>query len=198
MSKIVNRIYNTYDEAVAVINALEAADISHNDISIVANDADKRHDPTHKNAAAKGAGTGAATGAVLGGGAGLLAGLGMLAIPGVGPVVAAGWLIAAAAGAAAGAGTGAAAGGVIGKLTEYEVSKEDVDLYMETIRRGGALVSVKTDDEHRRQVEDIMDHSAIDVAARRSAYKASEWATFDPKAPHYTPAQIETERAQYR
>jgi hypothetical protein len=199
MSKIVNRIYDTYDTAVSAINALEAGGISHNDISIVANNADKRHDPTHKDAAAKGAGAGAAAGAAIGGGAGLLAGLGMLAIPGVGPVVAAGWLIATAAGAAAGAGTGAAAGGVIGKLTEHEVSEEDAHVYMETIRRGGALVSVKTSDKNRDEVEEILDrHDSIDVASRRSAYEAKKWATFDPQAPHYTQAEIESERAQYR
>ena len=198
MSKIVNRVYATYEEAVGVINALEAAEISHNDISIVANNADDRYDPTHKDATAKGAGAGAATGAALGGGAGLLAGLGMLAIPGVGPVVAAGWLIATAAGAAAGAGTGAAAGGIIGKLTEYEVSKEDANVYMETIRRGGALVSVKANDDDRAKVENIMDHSSINLAARRSAYEATKWSAFDPQATQYTPAQIESERAQYR
>lgn len=179
MSKIVSRIYATYEEAVVVINTLEAADISHNNISIVANNAE-RDDPTHKDAAAKGAGAGAATGAALGGGAGLLAGPGMLAIPGVGPVVAAGWLIATAAGAAAGAGTGAAAGGIIGKLTEYEVSKEDANVYMETIRRGGALVSMKASDEDRTKVEEIMDHSAIDLEACRSAYQAGKWSAFDP------------------
>jgi len=199
MTKVVNKLYDTYADAVTAIEALEAANISHNDISIVANNVDKKSDPTHKDGTEKGAAGGAATGAALGGGAGLLAGLGMLAIPGVGPVVAAGWLVAAAAGAAAGAGAGAATGGIIGTLTEYEVSKEDANFYAEAIRRGSALVSVKTDDKNRATVQDILDRSRfIDPIARRSAYQTEQWAAFNPNAPVYTADQIEAERQQYR
>jgi len=199
MSKITNRVYNSYGEAVSIIRDLEAGGISKNDISIVANNVDAGHDPTDKDAVAKGAGGGAAAGAAIGGGAGLLAGLGMLAIPGVGPVVAAGWLVATAAGAAVGAGTGAAAGGIIGKLTEYEVSEDDAEVYVETIRRGGALVSVKTDDDNKSKVEKIMSRDGyVDVAKRGTAYRANDWKAYDSKAPTYTPDQIEAERAQYR
>ena len=74
--------------------------------------------------------------------AGLLAGLGLLAIPGLGPVVAAGWLAATAVGAAAGAATG----GVVGALTEAGVSREDADSYAEGVRRGGTLVSARVAD----------------------------------------------------
>ena len=182
----------------AAVYELEAADISHNDISIVANNVDKKNDPTDHNAASKGAGGGAAAGAVVGGGAGLLAGLGMLAIPGVGPVVAAGWLVATAAGAAVGAGAGAATGGIVGRLTEYNVSKKDAELYAEIIRRGGALVSVKADDKEVARVNDIFSKVPyIDPDARRSAYQASDWTTFDPAAPAYTTAEIAAERSRY-
>lgn len=199
MTKIVNKIYDNYSDAVAAIHALESAEISHNDISIVANNVDSKNDPTDKDATAKGAGGGAAAGAVAGGGAGLLAGLGMLAIPGVGPVVAAGWLVAAAAGAAVGATAGAATGGLIGKLTEYEVSKEDAELYAEAIRRGGALVSVKADDDEVAKVEDILARfKAVDPSLRRTQYSKTNWTAFDANAPAYTPAQIEAERALYR
>jgi hypothetical protein len=199
MSKIVTRLYDTYSEAVSVINALEAAEISHNDISIVANNVDDKNDPTHKDATGKGAGAGAAGLGAVGAGAGVLAGLGLMAIPGVGPVVAAGWLVSALAGAAVGAGAGAAAGGLLGKLREYEVSKEDSDLYLEAIRRGAALVSVKADDEDRAKVEAIMDeHQGINMTARGQAYRASEWRAFDANAPVYTPDQVEAERARYR
>src|SRR6185437_13482826 len=93
--------------------------------------------------AASGAGTGATTGAVLGGGAGLLAGLGMLAIPGVGPVVAAGWLVATLAGAGAGAAVGAAAGGLVGSLTAAGVPEREAHVYAEGVRRGSSLVTVR-------------------------------------------------------
>lgn len=199
MSKVINRLYNTYAEGVAVVRELEAAGINHNDISIVANAVDKKHDPTHKDAAAKGAGGGALAGGAAGAGAGLLAGLGMLAIPGVGPVVAAGWLVATAAGAAAGAGVGAAAGGVIGKLTEHDVSKKDAEVYCEAIRRGAALVSVKVSDDNYSEVETIMNRTTyIDPVARRQAYEANAWTGYNPNAPVYTPAQVEAERRLYQ
>src|SRR5579859_4525824 len=73
MSKVINHLYDSYGEAVAVIGELEAAGISHNDISIVANNVDKKNDPTHKDAAAKGAGSGAAGLGAVGAGAGVLA-----------------------------------------------------------------------------------------------------------------------------
>ena len=78
----------------------------------------------------------------IGGAAGLLAGLGLMAIPGVGPVVAAGWLVSTLTGAVAGGATG----GVIGALTQAGISKEDADVYAEGLRRGGAVVSARVAD----------------------------------------------------
>ena len=66
----------------------------------------------------------------------------MMAIPGVGPVVAAGWLVSTLAGAAA----GGVAGSVVGALTQAGVSKEDADIYAEGLRRGGAVVSARVPD----------------------------------------------------
>jgi hypothetical protein len=89
---------------------LEAAGIPHDDMSLVASNADSWHNghahshdgPNGESDTAEGAGKGAATGGLICGAGGLLAGLGMLAIPGVGPVVAAGWLAATAVGEIAG------------------------------------------------------------------------------------------------
>ena len=89
--------------------------------------------PTFAEDAGKGAGIGAAVGGV----GGLLTGLGLMAIPGVGPVVAAGWLAATAAGAVTGAAVGGAAGGIIGGLTDAGVSEDDAHVYAEGVRRGG-------------------------------------------------------------
>jgi hypothetical protein len=199
MSKVINRVYDDYTNAVEAMNALEAGGISHNDISIVANNVDKKWDPTHKDAAAKGAAAGGAAGAALGGGAGLLAGLGLMAIPGIGPVVAAGWLAVTAAGAAVGAGAGAAGGGIIGKLTEHNVDKEDAAFYAEAIRRGGALISVKVGDDEVEKVESILDESSfVDTDARRAAYRADDWHSFNPEASAYSQEQIEAERLRCR
>ena len=95
--KTVCKVYDSYGQARATVDALETAGVPDSDISIVANKyvSAEHADVDEVSGAAKGAGIGGA----VGGGAGLLAGLGLLAIPGLGPVVAAGWLAATAAGA---------------------------------------------------------------------------------------------------
>src|SRR5262245_43602514 len=97
--KTVCKVYDSYSQARATVDALEKAGMSDADISIVANKyvSAEHADVDEVSGAAKGAGIGGA----IGGGAGLLAGLGLLAIPGIGPVVAAGWLASTAAGVAA-------------------------------------------------------------------------------------------------
>ena len=94
---------------------------------------------------------GAGIGATAGGVVGLLAGLGLLAIPGVGPVVAAGWLVATAAGAA----VGGTAGGIIGALTQAGTSQEDAYLYAEGVRCGSTLVSARVADADRARYEAV-------------------------------------------
>lgn len=149
--------------------------------------------------AAEGAGTGAGIGAVAGGAGGLLTGLGIMAIPGVGPVVAAGWLAATAAGALAGAVVGGAAGGIVGGLIESGVSEEDAHLYAEGVRRGGAVVAAKVDDDKVVASQAILNGSrAVDLGARRQAYTKEGWTRFDETADPYTEEQIAAERNRYR
>jgi hypothetical protein len=88
-----------------------------------------------------GAPAGAGAGTALGGVAGLLLGLGALAIPGLGPLVAAGPLAAALAGA----GAGAVAGGLIGALTDLGVSEDEARSYVDDLRRGGVLLVVRAE-----------------------------------------------------
>jgi len=107
----------------------------------------------------KAAGAGAGVGATVGGVAGLLAGLGIMAIPGVGPVVAAGWLVSTLAGAAAGGVTG----GVLGALTQAGVSKEDAEVYAEGLRRGGAVVSARVAAADAVRLQAVMDRSAVNI-----------------------------------
>ena len=158
--RMITHSYDTYDEAVRVVNALEAAGISHDDISLVSGDQNRTvgttvaGDTVGNTTDATGTGTGATIGTVLGGGAGLLAGLGALAIPGVGPVVAAGWLIATLTGA----GIGAAAGGLVGSLANSGVDEADATRYAEHVGRGGTLVTVRATDEDAAQAEYIMEH----------------------------------------
>ena len=123
--KTVSRAYDSYAQARAAVDAVEKAGVPAADVSIVANKyvSAEYADVNEVSDAAKGAGIGGA----LGGGAGLLAGLGLLAIPGLGPVVAAGWLASTAVGVAAGAATG----GIVGALVDAGVDREHADVYSE-------------------------------------------------------------------
>jgi hypothetical protein len=180
-NRTVARLYDSYDDASAIVSALEASGIPHSDISIVANrpNSDGTTTPTDAHAGT-GAGAGATLGTILGGGAGLLAGLGSLAIPGVGPVVAAGWLIATLTGA----GVGAAAGGLLGSLTGAGVSEKEAHVYAEGVRRGGTLVSVRTDETQAANVERIMsERRPVDWQQRETEYRAGGWQGFDDTMP---------------
>lgn len=189
----VTRVYDTYSDARDAVNALEAAGVDADAISLVSNQTDADSGATGDGAAA-----GAGAGAAIGGGAGLLAGLGVMAIPGLGPVVAAGWLAATAAGAVAGAVTGAAAGGLIGALNETGMSVEEAGAYAEGVRRGGALVSVRVDETQKSRVLDILDsHEPWNMDERRENWRKDGWTKFDPNARPMTPEEIVRERNMY-
>lgn len=137
----------------------------------------------HDDQRTEGALLGGALGATVGTGVGLLAGLGLLAIPGLGPVVGAGWLASMAVGAV----VGGAAGGIIGALTKAGVSKEDAPVYAEGIRRGGAVVSARAGEPDRQRIEEMLDRSAVNIDERRAEYQKSGWRRFDANAPAYIP-----------
>lgn len=187
--KTVSRVYDSYAQARAAVDDIERAGVPSSDVSIVANkyvSADYE-DVDDVNGAATGAGIGGA----LGGGAGLLAGIGLLAIPGLGPVVAAGWLASTAVGVAAGAATG----GIVGALVDAGVDREHADVYSETIRRGGTLVTARVRDEDAAKVDAILSgYKPIDPIVRGAEYRKQGWKTFDPKAPAYRPSQSEIDR----
>jgi hypothetical protein len=205
MTVTISRLYNNYADAREAVRDLETAGVAHNDISVIASNADNwyssdRKDNTFpdrdldgKDDRAEAARTGAGVGAAVGGAAGLLAGLGLMAIPGVGPVVAAGWLVSTLAGAAAGGATGS----VIGALTQAGVSKEDADIYAEGLRRGGAVVSARVPDADAARLQAVMDRSAVNIRERGAAYRQAGWKSFSPSAPPYTADQIRKERELY-
>ena len=201
MTVTISRLYDTYSDAQAAVRGLEAAGVPHSEISIVANNSDSWFSPDKKvdrdrdgvDDRAEGAGKGAGIGAGLGGAAGLLAGLGLLAIPGLGPVVAAGWLASTALGAAAGAATG----GVVGALTQAGISKEDAPLYAEGVRRGGTLVSARVPDGDRARLEEVLNKSAVNLRDRSAAWQKSGWKTFDPASKPYGADEVRKERQLY-
>lgn len=190
MTVTISRLYEDYGAAARAVRDLEAAGLSHSDISLVSNNSNGWYkNQSTLNGAERvpgddrptNAATGAGVGATVGGAAGLLAGLGLLAIPGVGPVVAAGWLVATIAGVAAGGATG----GVIGALIKSGVSREDANVYAEGIRRGGTLVSARILDGDRTRYEAILDRSAVDTIERGASYRTTGWSGFDEAAGPY-------------
>lgn len=199
MTVTISRLYDTYPAAQQAVRGLEAAGVPHSDISIVANNSDnwyggkKDRDGDGVDDRAEAAGTGAGVGAGLGGAAGLLAGLGLLAIPGLGPVVAAGWLAATAVGAAAGALTG----GLVGALTEAGVSTEDAPLYAEGVRRGGTLVSAKVPEGDRSRLDAILNQSSVNLRDRSAAWQKNGWTGYDPASKPYDAEQVRKERELY-
>lgn len=171
MTVTLSRLFDAYSEAQAAIARLENAGIDEADISVIANNSDKWFSPDLAGAAGKGA----AVGAGFGGVGGLLAGLGLLAVPGLGPLVAAGWLVAAVGGAA----VAGVAGSAIGMLAEAGVATNDAEVYAESIRRGGSLVSVRVADQDRDRIDAILHPSSVDIAQRREMLKSSGWKGFD-------------------
>ncbi len=197
--RTITGLYDSYEDARTAVRALEDAGVPSGDISIVTNKVNDVDVEGQGNYAAEGAGTGAGLGAVAGGAGGLLAGLGMLAIPGVGPVVAAGWLAATAAGAAAGAVAGGAVGGIVGAMAKEGVPQEDAEFYAEGIRRGGSVVVAKVDDGRVPEAHAILDQSSpVDMSSRRAAYVQQGWTGFDETSEPYTADEIATERERYR
>jgi len=217
MAQAVTRLFDSHTEALSAVEALEAAGIHHDRISLIANNAEQWHahqggrseDVTTKRGrdrdgadseAAEGAAEGAARGGLIGGGAGLAAGLGMLAIPGLGPVVAAGWLASTAVGAIAGVIAGAATGGLLGALKDAGHSDEEANVYAEGVRRGGSLVSVKPKStEEAVLAEQILQgRSGVAAADRGAAYREEGWTGFDDTANPYGTDEILAERERWR
>ncbi len=201
MSQTVTGLFDTYEAAQVAVQDLEASGVPHRDISIVANNAHGQHDAlgAHRaNEAGEDAGKGAGLGATVGGVGGLLAGLGLLAIPGLGPVVAAGWLASTLVGAGVGAVVGGAAGGLVGALVHAGVPEQDAHVYAEGVRRGGALVTAKVDDAMAPMARDVLQgQRSVDVAGRRQVYVVEGWSRFDETAPVYTADQVRAERQRY-
>ncbi|GAA2867623.1 hypothetical protein GGQ99_001266 [Aminobacter niigataensis] len=194
----VTGLFDNYSDAQTAVEELQQAGISHDDVSVVASNADGSYDaPSSETAEA--AGTGAGIGALVGGTGGLLTGLGVMAIPGVGPVVAAGWLAATAAGAAAGALAGGATGGLIGALTDSGIPSEDAHVYAEGVRRGGTLVTARVTEGADEDTARSILHNAnrVDLGQRRAAYADDGWTAFDETADPFSPEAVEEERRRY-
>jgi hypothetical protein len=182
MTRTTTTLFDDYDDAVEAVRRLKEAGIPDADISRVSG-REKQRSSTRSDAdddTASDAGKGAAIGGAIGGGAGLLAGLGMLAIPGLGPIVAAGWLASTLAGLAAGAATG----GLVGALVDAGRSEDEAHAYAEGIPRGGTMVSVRVDESLADPALDILgDEGTVSMDQRKAQWRNEGWSgRFDPIA----------------
>jgi hypothetical protein len=148
MAQAVFCLAKTEAQAITIVDQLKAAGFSPNDISVLLPDKTGTKDFAHEQhtKAPEGATAGAGTGGVLGGALGWLVGIGALAIPGLGPFIAAGPIMAALSGAAAGAALGGIAGALVGLgIPEYEAKR-----YEGKIKEGNLLISVHTENRTER------------------------------------------------
>lgn len=166
MTKLVVGLFDAISGADRAVQELIEAGFPQADISVVANDPGGSYDNSAAAGepnTAEGAATGAVGGSLLGGTFGLLVGLGVIAIPGIGPVLAAGPLLTIGA-TALGAGLGAGVGGVIGALTSAGVPEHEAHLYNEGLLRGGTLVTLTcADDAFEHAVEVMRRNGAVEL-----------------------------------
>jgi hypothetical protein len=199
--KTIVALYDDFREATRAVRELERGGFPHKDISLVANNAERRWGEKGERAhgddtyAAEGAGTGATIGAVAGGATGLLASLGVLAIPGVGPVLAAGPPVATLTGA----GLGAAAGGLVGGLVGAGVPEHEAHFYAEGVRRGGALVTIRVAAKQAKRAVDILErYDAVDVDQRQAGWRSQGWQSFDHRSEPWDVQRIDEERTRWK
>lgn len=180
-NKSVFGIYATRQEASTAVDAMRVAGFRNEDISALLPENVGTKDFAHeKNTKApEGVAAGLASGAVLGGAFGWLVGIGTLAIPGIGPFLAAGPIVSALAGVGAGAVTCSLIGGLVGLgMPEYEAKR-----YEGRIKNGGILLSVHCDDsEWLKRAKEIMERTGADDIASASE-AAADFLTGDRPGP---------------
>jgi stress response protein YsnF len=188
MAKVVTALYDSFDTAQKTVDALISAGFARERISMVANDASRTYSAHLEGYETtpddvKG-GEGARFGAI----AGALIGLGALLIPGIGPVVAGGPLIAALVGGGVGAVAGGVTGGITASLVKLGVDEDNAEFYAEGIKRGGAFVAVETSDEQADEAVDVLEnYNPADINTRISEWRETGWTGFNPDVP-YTPS----------
>jgi hypothetical protein len=197
MTRTVVALFDDFNDASGAVRDLVDNGFSRDDISLMASDPENQYSryigttpEEEATGAAQGAGVGAGIGAVVGGLGGLLVGLGALAIPGIGPIIAAGPLAAALtglAGAGAGAVAGGVTGGLLGALVDMGVPEDTAQYYAEGVRRGGHLVTVRTADHMSDRAVDLLNrHNPVDINERTAAWREEGWQGFNEQGEPYT------------
>ena len=212
MAKTVVGLFDDFTKAQSVVQDLVNAGFRRDDISIAANqtasgynaDSLSAGDTTTTTGGGHAVGKDAGIGAGIGGALGLIAGLGLLTIPGVGIILAAGPLASALGiggvlgSTLSGAVVGGVVGGLVGALTHIGVPKEHAEYYTEGVRRGGTLVTLNAPDDRAEEAVNILNgHGAVDIEDRADAYKTGGYTGYTETAPAYTHEEITRERSLY-
>jgi len=166
-------IYPSAVQAERAVDALVAAGISNESISVLLADNRGTREFAHEKStkAPEGTTVGATTGGVIGGTLGLLAGIGALAIPGVGPLIAAGPIMAALAGL----GVGGAVGGIVGALVGMGIPEYEAKRYEGRVKNGGTLLSVHCESSDQvRQAKDLLRGTGAEDISSTGESRASE------------------------
>jgi len=169
-------IVKSHSQAEQVVEGLQDSGFPVSEISVLLPDKEGKHDIGHVKAtkAPEGATTGATSGGVTGGVLGLLAGIGALAIPGVGPFIAAGPIMAALSGAAIGATTG----GVVGALVGMGIPEVEAKRYEGKLKSGNYLIAVHVrDGEEKDRAKEIFKSAGAEDISTTSMSKAPAEAT---------------------
>lgn len=182
-NKAVFGLYSTRRQVENAVDELKAQGFRNTDVSVLFSENVGTKDFAHQKAtkAPEGVATGATSGAVVGGALGWLAGIGALAIPGVGPLIAAGPIVGALTGVGVGGAVGGMAGGLIGLgIPEYEAKR-----YEGRIKEGNILLSVHVDDsEWAKKAERILKETGADDISSTSEAKG-DYANTDKPRPRY-------------
>ncbi len=179
-------VFSTRRETEHALGELRTAGFDMNRVSVIAKDADSKGDiagidvhDSADNKSDEGATKGALTGGTLGGLTGLLVGLGLVAIPGIGPIMLAGASATAIATTLAGTALGAAAGGLIGALVGMGIPEEEARAYNDRVARGDYLVLVDGSEAEVAKAETILSRGGI-----------QHWNTYDHPS-------VDSDRADY-
>jgi len=190
--KTVVGVYDDIEDARDVVEDLVDAGIPRDDVSLVTRDVTGEYgtylEEHGEGETAEAAAGGAVGGAVVGGLTGVLVGLGAFALPGLGPVIAAGPIAAGLAGA----GIGAVTGSLLGALVEWGIPEEEAEYYAESVRRGSVLVAARVADTEADDAVAIMnDYDAVDIERRAEYWREEEdWEGYDVESEPYDASQI--------
>jgi len=200
--KTIVALFDRFEDAKAALGDIVQAGAEREKISLLANHAGAgpaltlnpsyaREDLNVDTDGQSGVVTGAEVGIGLGGILGLMATIGTVAIPGIGPLIAIGaWATIAAAAAA-----GGIVGGIVGAFTDRGVTDADAHLYAEGLKRGGTLVTVVAPDDLVGPITQVFkNHRAVDIEKRSKAWTAEGWVSFDPEGHPLSQTEIDAAR----